>query len=108
MFGNVFYRDYCYCADDNIISLDNENIKSKLALLYVSSSIGRALKGKYSYGKQFRLGELQKLSVKLLVLPDGTPDFAFMETYTRATQKRVIKNLVEWNAKELAAYQSVI
>lgn len=93
MFGNCFYRGYKYCADDNIISLNNDGIKDKLILLYISASINRALKGRYSYGKQFRLGELEKLSVKLPYVSDGTPDYGFMADHVRKIQADHVRKI---------------
>lgn len=72
MFGNPFYRGYKYYADDNIISLQNKSF-SKNVLLYISSNLMYLTKF-YNYGKQFRIGELQKVKI---TLPTTNEEIAF-------------------------------
>jgi hypothetical protein len=80
---------------------------NKYTGVYIATVLSKMMY-RFSYGSKPGLQIYKDMLIKLPSTPDGTPDFAFIETYIRATQKRVIKNLVEWNAKELAAYQSVI
>lgn len=93
MFGNCFYRNYEYYADDNIISLSSEKIRNELSLLYITTAINKALSGRYSYGKQFRLGELEKLSVLLPVSANGLPDYEYMADYVRQIQADYVRQI---------------
>jgi hypothetical protein len=100
-----FYQENPYFTGDKIKIMDlkrgelNRNIGA-----FLVSAVTKAFAAT-TWGQ---IASLNNTLISLPALPDGTPDYAFMETYIRATQKRVIKNLVDWNAKELAAYQSVI
>ncbi|MDR0981666.1 MAG: restriction endonuclease subunit S [Culturomica sp.] len=72
MFGNPFYRGYKYYADDNIISLKNTNFTKK-TLLYIVANLTYLTKF-YNYGKQFRIGELEKVKI---TLPAANNEIAF-------------------------------
>ncbi|WP_258553492.1 restriction endonuclease subunit S [Leuconostoc mesenteroides] len=97
MFGNTFYRDYEFSADDNILVLTSLIGKlSKEMQLYFSSSINKAVTEKYSYGKQFRQGSFNETFIKIPIYSDGSVAFDYMETY--------IKELEAERIKELEAY----
>lgn len=63
MFGLVFYHDYEHYGDDNIHFLVNDTFSDRVKL-YITTVIQKTLNG-YSYGKQFRMGDLNKLFIKL-------------------------------------------
>ncbi len=97
MFGNTFYRDYEFSADDNILVLTSLIGKlSKEMQLYFSSSINKAVTEKYSYGKQFRQGSFNETFIKIPIYSDGAIAFDYMEDY--------IKELEAERIKELEAY----
>lgn len=80
MFGNSFYRDYEYSADDNIlVLLDKINIPPK-AKLFVVNLINNTLKGKFSYGKQYRMGSFNETKIKFPI-KDKKIDFDFMKNF---------------------------
>ena len=96
MFGNCFYRDYQYKADDNILSFGKDI--AKYASLYIATIINRVTKG-YNYGKQFRQGSYLQTKIILPIKSDGTPDFDYMERYIRAMEKVVIADVVKYIKK---------
>ena len=100
MFGNCFYHSGLYTGDDNIYFFTNKDISEK-AKLFISATLSKTLKGKYTYGKQFRQNDANTLIAKLPVLSDRTPDFEYMEKYIRAIEKLTIKGVVEWKDKEI-------
>lgn len=79
MFGNVFYRDYEYFSDDNIISLYNENFTANINMYVVGSlqKIGVS----YNYSNQFRMKSLETTRIQLPTTPTGEIDYAYMEDY---------------------------
>ncbi|ELM3649139.1 conserved hypothetical protein [Flavobacterium psychrophilum] len=80
MFANVFYRNYCYSADDNILILfDKIKIKSKTKL-FIVNSINKALSSTFSYGKQYRMNNFLNTKIQLPT-KKGKIDFEFMETF---------------------------
>ena len=72
MFGNCFYRDYEFKADDNILVFDNPDL-TKEVKLFIATCINKSTVG-YSYGSQFRLNSynntLISLPIKLILAPD--------------------------------------
>lgn len=115
MFGNPFYRGYKYYADDNIISLQNKSF-SKNVLLYISSNLMYLTKF-YNYGKQFRIGELQKVKI---TLPTTNEEIAFdyidefiatLEAERLATLEAYLKatglNNVELSVAERASFDKL-
>ena len=79
MFGVSFMHPYTATGDDNIYFFDNP-ILSDAIKHFISVCINK--QGvKYSYGKQFRQGNADRLKIMLPATPDGKPDFAYMDAY---------------------------
>ena len=95
MFGNCFYRDYEYKADDNILSFSC-NMNREISL-FVASAVNKSVSKKYNYGNQFRLNSYMKTEIFLPCLPSGTLDYALMETYIRALEKIAVERLGKTN-----------
>lgn len=82
MFGNTFYRGTEFCCDDNIIVLQNDKV-SEPAKMFLTAVIDMR-KSNYSYGNQYRLGDLDTHIISLPVTPQGQPDYEFMEAYIKS------------------------
>lgn len=96
MFCNVFYRDYVFCCDDNIIVLINDELNLNVCLFVVS--VIRKDKFKFAYGRQYRQKDLLKHIIKLPADSDGNPDYKFMNDYIEELQSRErerVKNLLK-------------
>lgn len=91
MFGNAFYRNYKYYADDNIISLQNKEF-GKNPLLYVASCLVY-LRKMFNYGKQFRIKELKSIIISLPHEPDGTLAIGFMEEFIATLERKRLATL---------------
>lgn len=63
MFGNVFYRNYPFYADDNVIVFKNDEI-NMFEMLFLTSVISK-IASKYSYKEQFRLNSIDKIKIPL-------------------------------------------
>ena len=100
MFGNCFYRDYDFKADDNILVFDKEDISEK-AKLFVATCIRKCIAGLYDYGRQYRQKTYNATRVALPIQTDSSnhpvidptrkyhpegfvPDWDYMEKYIRA------------------------
>ena len=109
MFWNVFYRDYEFWADDNIsVYYDESKQKSKLINLYLTSVLSKRIKGTFSYGKQFRCSKNMDLEITLPVDSDNQINYPLIETYIKATQKLMIKDLVDNINRKLETYKDII
>lgn len=108
MFGSAKYRNYNYGADDHIAVVHTENL-SKFASLFVTVSIERASHtGKFSYDRNFYAKDADELVITLPKDSVGNIDYKFMEHYASALQKLVIKDVVHYADKRLAATKTVV
>ena len=68
MFCNSFVHIKPFCCDDNILVLTAKKQMNQYHLRFISTIIGKD-KPKYGYGKQYRIGSLEKHFISLPVLP---------------------------------------
>jgi len=80
MFANTFFRNYCYSADDNILVLFNKEPISSKAKVFIVSVINKVLNGKFSYGKQYRMGSFNQTKIQL-PSKNNEIDFDFMKNF---------------------------
>ena len=79
MFCNCFVHISPFCCDDNILVLTAKGQMSKYHLMFISAIIGKC-KPQYGYGKQYRIGSLEKHYITLPTL-DSKINFSFMESF---------------------------
>ena len=92
MFGNVFYRNYDFFADDNIIVLHSNNMPQE-AMLYLASVLNKVLSVGFSYGKQFRMQSLKSVQIQVPVTPTGELDTAYMVSYVRKIEAYYVRKI---------------
>ena len=80
---------------------------NKLNALYFMSSIKKVILSKYSYNAKATKIELKNT---LISLPSsqGVPLYAYMEVFIKAVQKLVIKEVVEYADRKIAATREVV
>lgn len=118
MFGNCFYQCNEFCADDNILILENNNNISKECMIFIATVINQD-KYRYTYGRQYRQKNYANHLIKLPILynQDKTPfvdknkiysnkgyvpDWKFMENYIKSLHHKPITTKVKsGNVKEL-------
>ncbi len=86
MFCNVFYRNYTFCCDDNIIVLINDDLNENICL-FLTSIISKD-KFRFAYGRQYRKKDYLKHMIKLPITLDGKPNWKFMNDYIEELQSR--------------------
>ncbi len=103
IFGNSFYRNYEFGAGDDTGVYWNTKVDyTKEAMLFFTASIGKALLGKFSYGKKLRSS--QSHNFKMYVIDkDGKPDYKCMKTFISAIQKLVIKDVALYADSKIEA-----
>lgn len=108
IFGNAFYRSYDFGAgDDTGVYWNDKKELSKEMMLFLTKSAEKALAGKFSYGKKLRSS--QSLNFKMqLPTSNQQPDYSFMQTLISAVQKPVIKDVVLYADRKIAATRQVI
>nr|WP_155268338.1 restriction endonuclease subunit S [Gilliamella apicola] len=108
IFGNTFYRNYTFGAGDDTGVYWNDNVNySKNIMLYLTASIRKSLVGKFSYGKKLRSSRSLNFKI-LLPIQSNIPNYQAMETFISAIQKLVIKDVVLYANKKIAATKMVV
>lgn len=106
MFGSAKYRNYEYGADDHVAVVHTENLEKNAAIFITTSIHKSSYTGKFNYGRNFYAKDADELMISL-PSKDDKPDYSFMETLNRAVHKLIIKDVVQYADKKLAAYKQV-
>ena len=107
IFGNSFYRNYAFGAgDDTGVYWNSKKEYTNKQMLFFTSSMEKSIAGKFSYGKKLRSS--QSLDIKMYVpVINGNIDLDFMDTLISAIQKLVIKDVVKYSDRKIAATKQV-
>ena len=108
IFGNTFYRKFDFGAGDDtgVYWNDKENY-SKDEMLFFTAAMGKSLFGKFDYGNKLRSS--QSFDIKMqLPTKNNKPDYATMETFIKAVEKLVIKDVVLYADSKIETTKTVI
>ena len=109
IFGNVFYRSFAYGLGDDTGAYWNDKTRySKDKMLFFAASMARSLIGKFSYGHKLRSSQSLGFKMLLPTLASGLPDYGYMETFMRAVQKLVVKDVADYAAKRISATKKCV
>lgn len=104
----MFYQEHDFIGYSHIQHLvpKFEPFNKSIAMAIISAS-HLATCNKFSYGNKFNREAMRNT---LIILPakQGKPDFEFMESYTLAVQKLVIKDVVIYADEKIKAHKEVI
>jgi hypothetical protein len=106
----VTYQEKDFYSNDShnlVLYLKNEAEKTKLNQLYLATCINKSLRNKYSWGDSISNRKIQNDKVSLPV-KHNKPDFKAMETFITAIQKLVIKDVVHYSNRKIAATKYII
>lgn len=90
--GQTFYHDNNVSWSDDVLGLVPHINNTKVGM-FLASIIDKQTRAISSYGLQFRMKRLDELSLLLPVKEQGTPDYAFMESYVKELEKAHVKEL---------------
>lgn len=107
MFGSAKYRNYDYGADDHVAVVHTENLPKHAAIFVTTATHKAAHTGKFDYSNNFYASDADELFIQLPT-KDGLPDYASMETFIKAVEKLVIKDVVLYADKKIAATKSAV
>ena len=108
IFGNTFYRNFDFGAGDDtgVYWNDKENY-SKDEMLFFTAAMGKSLFGKFDYGNKLRSS--QSFDIKMLLpTKNNKPDYETMETFIKAVEKLVIKDVVLYADSKIKATENVV
>lgn len=104
IFGNVFYRSFAYgLGDDTGAYWNDEMHYSTEKMLFFAASMARSLLGKFSYGHKLRSSKSLGFKMLLPALTSDLPDYGYMETFMRAVQKLVVRDVADFAANRISA-----
>lgn len=108
MFGNVFYRDFDYkmVTHARVFSLSSKVLTHENGL-FIATCLQK-LTCRFSYTNMCSWNKIKNEKISLPVLPDGTPDYQFMENYIRAIEKKVIQRYDKNKLLEIHTTQKVV
>lgn len=91
--GFSFYHPYEALFSDDVkrVRWKDETANNKYTLLYLSTAIAQQRR-KYAYGYKFNSQRMKRQIIMLPSLPNGTPDYAYMEHTMRVMEYDVLKN----------------
>ena len=110
MFGKCTYRPDCYkmVTHARVFSLkclfDDFDEKSGL---YVTTILQKLVSG-FSYSNMCSWNKIKNLSIKLPVKESEIPDWEYMEKYIKATEKVVIRDVVEWKNEMIEKTKEIV
>lgn len=107
MFGSAKYRNYKYGGDDHVAVVHTENLP-KFTSIFVTTAIHKSShNGQFDYGRNFYAKDADTLNI-LLLTQNNQPDYEKMEVFISAIQKLVIKDVVLYTDRKIAATQQVL
>ena len=107
MFGSAKYRNYKYGADDHVAVVHTENIP-KYAAMFITTALHKAAHtGQFDYSRNFYAKDADALMISL-PSKNAAPDYGFMDLFMHATQKAVIKDLIDWKDKIITTTKQVV
>lgn len=106
----VTYQENDFYSNDShnlVLYLKNEEKRTKLTQLYLATCINKSLKRKYSWGDSISSTKIKKDKVSLPV-KNHKLDYSVMATFISAIQKLVIKDVVLYTDKKIAATKGFV
>lgn len=107
----IFYqpKDFVgYSHVQGLYPLKYQDKWSKNALLYFVCAFRKAAFGRFDYANKFNRNIAREMKVLLPLYPNGEIAFEYIESFIKALQKELIKELVLWNEKELKVSKELI
>lgn len=106
----ISYQEKDFFSNDShnlCLYLKESDYKDKLTQLYIATCVYKSLKHKYSWGDSISKAKINK-DVILLPVKNGKPNYSIMRIFISAIQKLVIKEVVEYADREIAATKKVV
>lgn len=108
MFGSAKYRNYEYGADDHVAVVHTEELPNHAAMFVTTACHKAAHTGAFDYGRNFYAKDADALNIMLAVTTSGSPDYSYMETFMRAVQKLVVKDVADYAANRISATKKCV
>ena len=104
----MFYQENAFIGYSHIQSLIPKGKFNKLIAMYIISLVRKVTWKTYSYWTKFNRKAMWNTQINLPVNSDNQINYNLIETYVKATQKLVIKDLVDNINKKLETYKELV
>ena len=108
MFGSAKYRNCEYGADDHVAVVHTEKLPNHAAMFVTAACHKAAHTGAFDYGRNFYAKDADALSIMLPTLTSGLPDYDYMETFMRAVQKLVVKDVADFADRRISTTKKCV
>lgn len=81
---------------------------NKEKLLYLAAALQKSIKTKFGWEDKAVWSKVKYEFITLPIKPDQTPDYDFMAQFISAMQKVVIKHVVDYADRDIAAHQHLV
>ena len=97
MFGNVRYRDFKYklATHGRIFALKSKTDLPENVGLFLEAILSKHLVN-FNYSRMCSWNKIKDIEIKLPAIETEEPDWQFIETYMKALEKTVIKEVVDY------------
>ena len=106
----VTYQEKDFYSNDShnlVLYFKDEEKRNRLNQLYLATCINKSLAHKYSWGDSISSTKIKKDKVSLPT-QNNKPNYSIMETFISAIQKLVIKEVVLYADRKIAATKTVV
>ena len=104
----MFYQEKEFIGYSHIQTLTPRDKFNKLIAMFIISLVRKATWNAYSYWTKFNRKAMWNTVITLPINSDNQINFPLIETYIKATQKLVIKDLVKHINKKIETYKKVV
>lgn len=108
--GVTFYQsdEFAVLQDAYAIKLKNMEIPNKQVGLFLAACINKILHGNFSWTFKAGWERIKEMSISLPVKEFGEIDWEYMEKYIKATEKVVIRDVVDWKDEMIKKTKEVV
>lgn len=108
--GVTFYQsdEFAVLQDAYAIKLKNMEIPNKQVGLFLAACINKILHGNFSWTFKAGWERIKEMSISLPINESGEIDWEYMEKYIKATEKVVIRDVVEWKNEMIKKTKEVV
>ena len=107
----ITYQKDDYFSNDShnlALYLKQGKMRTEAKQLFLVSALLKTLKPRYSWGDSISNKKIQDDYIMLPVNQNDEIDYELMETYIRAIEKKVIKNVIDWKDAVIAKTKEVV
>ena len=98
--AEAFYHPYSCVFSDDVKRLHLKNADDGKYILLFCSMLIRKQKNKYTYGYKFNANRMARQKILLPTTDDGSPDYEYMEQYTKSIMYRKLTSYLSYVQKQ--------